>query len=92
MNYLKVLIVFIIGKEDSYRIYIERLFRFIDNPEVNLSNNLAEQRLRHTVVIRKISGGSRSEKGAETTAQLLSVMQTIKMQEGNVINNMMNLL
>ena len=70
----------------------EDLFRFVDHPEVSPSNNLAEQGLRQGVVIRKISGGSRSENGAETTARLLSVMQTIKMQEGNIIDNMINLL
>ncbi|MFH1710868.1 MAG: IS66 family transposase [Nanoarchaeota archaeon] len=70
----------------------EDLFRFVDNPEINPSNNLAEQWLRPAVVIRKVSGGSRSENGAETTAKLLSVMQTIKMQEGNIIENMANLL
>jgi transposase-like protein len=70
----------------------EDLFRFVDNPEVEPTNNLAERGLRHAVIMRKISGGSRSNKGAETTAKLLSVMQTIKMQEGNIIDNMMDLL
>lgn len=70
----------------------EDLFRFVDNPDISPSNNLAEQGLRSGVVIRKVSGGSRSEDGAETTAKLLSVMQTMKMKEGNVIENMMNLL
>ena len=68
------------------------MFRFVDNPEINPSNNLAEQGLRPAVVIRKVSGGSRSKNGAETTAKLLSVIQTIKMQEGNIIDNMTNLL
>jgi len=70
----------------------EDLFRFVDNPEVESTNNLAERGLRHAVVMRKVSGGSKSKKGADTTAQLLSVTQTIKMQEGNFIDNMMNLL
>lgn len=70
----------------------EDLFRFVDNPDISPSNNLAEQGLRQGVVIRKVSGGSRSKDGAETTAKLLSVMQTIKMREGNLIDNMMNLL
>lgn len=74
------------------RTHREDLFRFVDNPEVNSSNNLAEQGIRPAVVIRKVSGGSRSEDGAETTAKLLSVMQTMKMQEGNIIDNMVNLL
>ena len=68
------------------------LFRFIDNKDVSPSNNLAEQGLRSGVVIRKVSGGSRSEDGAETTAKLLSVIQTVKMQEGNIIDNLTNLL
>jgi transposase-like protein len=74
------------------RIHREDLFRFVDNPEINPSNNLAEQGLRPAVVIRKVSGGSRSDDGAETTAKLLSVIQTMRMREGNIIENMTNLL
>lgn len=74
------------------RTHREDLFRFVDNPEINPSNNLAEQGLRSAVVIRKVSGGSRSENGADTTAKLLSVIQTMKMQEGNIIENMTHLL
>jgi transposase-like protein len=70
----------------------EDLFRFVDDSDVSPSNNLAEQGLRSGVVIRKVSGGSRSKEGAETTAKLLSVIQTLKMQEGNIIDNMVNLL
>jgi transposase-like protein len=70
----------------------EDLFRFIDNPEVNPSNNLAEQGLRPAVVIRKVSGGSRSEDGAEITARLLSVLQTVKLQTNNPYESILNLL
>lgn len=70
----------------------EDLFRFVDNPKVNPSNNLAEQGLRPAVVIRKVSGGSRSEDGAEITARLLSVLQTMKLQEVNPFNGAMDLL
>jgi len=68
------------------------LFRFVDNPKIGSTNNLAERGLRHAVVIRKISGGSRSENGAETTCRLLSVLQTAKLQNKNYINFMSNLL
>jgi ribosomal protein L34E/transposase-like protein len=74
------------------RTHREDLFRFIDNPEISPSNNLAERGLRHAVVIRKVSGGSRSGNGADTTAKLLSVIQTMKIQEGNIIENMVDLL
>ena len=45
------------------------------------TNNAAERALRPAVVARKISGGSRSEKGARATAVLLSVLRTA-MQQG----------
>ena len=70
----------------------DNLFRFVDNPEVDSTNNLAERGLRHAVVIRKISGGSRSDKGAETTCRLLSVLQTAKLQSNNHVDFMLNLL
>jgi hypothetical protein len=70
----------------------EDLFRFVDNPEIDSTNNRAERGLRHAVVIRKISNGSRSEKGAEITTKLLSVLQTAKMQNDNPMNFLSNLL
>ena len=70
----------------------EDLFIFVDNPKIGSTNNLAERGLRHAVVIRKISGGSRSDKGAETTCRLLSVLQTAKLQSRDYIGFMSNLL
>ena len=70
----------------------EDLFRFRNNPEIGATNNLAERGLRHAVIIRKISNGSRSEEGAETTAKLLSVLQTIKLQTNNPYEGLLNLL
>jgi len=43
------------------RFHRENLFRFVDNPEIDSTNNRAERGLRHAVVIRKISNGSRSK-------------------------------
>ena len=70
----------------------ENLFRFVDNPEIDSTNNRAERGLRHAVVIRKISNGSRSEDGAEITARLLSVMQSMKLQKVNLFTGMIDLL
>lgn len=64
------------------------LFRFVDNPQIKPTNNLAERGIRPAVVIRKISGGSRSDKGAETTCRLLSVLQTAKLQSRDYIGFM----
>jgi transposase/transposase-like protein len=74
------------------RTHRENLFRFVENPEIDSTNNRAERGLRHAVVIRKISNGSRSEDGAEITARLLSVMQSMKLQEVNPFNGAMDLL
>ena len=70
----------------------ENLFRFVDNPEIDSTNNRAEGGLRPAVIIRKISYGSRSEDGAETTARLLSVLQTVKLQTKNPYKGILNLL
>lgn len=70
----------------------ENLFGFVDNPEIESTNNMAERGLRHAVVIRKISNGSRSDDGAEITARLLSVLQTVKLQTNNPYEGILNLL
>jgi hypothetical protein len=41
-------------------------------------NNLAERSLRPLVVVRKISGGSRSPQGSQTRMTLASVFATLK--------------
>lgn len=45
-----------------------------------LTNNHAERMIRPMVIIRKISGGSRSDKGAATHAVNMSVMQTLSLK------------
>ncbi|MEK6818855.1 MAG: transposase, partial [Nanoarchaeota archaeon] len=63
----------------------ENLFRFVTNPEVDSTNNRAERGLRHDVIIRKISGGNRSNLGARIHECLLSVIQTYKLQNKNIL-------
>lgn len=47
---------------------------------VPLTNNAAERMMRPVAIIRKISGGSRSNAGAKTMAVNMSVMQTIALR------------
>jgi len=54
----------------------DELFQFIIRDGVTADNNLAERTLRPMVVIRKISGGTRSDKGTKTRLGLASVFQT----------------
>lgn len=58
----------------------ENLLTAILHDDVPLTNNLAERSLRKIVVIRKMSGGSRSWNGAKTTVVNMSVYQTIQLQ------------
>ena len=49
---------------------------FVAEPEVPSDNNRAERSLRPLVIARKISGGTRSERGTETKMILASVFGT----------------
>jgi len=62
---------------------IDDLFRFTQDKKVAGDNNLAERGLRKAVIIRKISNGSRSHKGAGILEVLLSVVETAKLQKQN---------
>ena len=71
---------------------IESLFRFVTNPDVDPTNNISERELRHLVLIRKISNGSRSTRGANASAILLSVTQTLRMNKKNVLLGLKDIL
>ncbi len=58
---------------------------FLDHPEIPPDNNLAERTLRLAVTKRKVSGGSRSMKRFQDTANLLTVIQTCRRQGRSVI-------
>ena len=57
------------------------LFTFLRRPGVPPTNNLAEQSLRHLVIFRKISFGTRSDSGLKTHSILPSLVQTAKRQD-----------
>ncbi len=59
---------------------------------VPLDNNLAERGVRPAVIVRKISGGSRSNLGAETFAVNMSIIQTIKMRNQPLIPTLHSLI
>jgi transposase len=59
---------------------------------VSLTNNAAERQIRPAVVIRKISGGSKSTTGAQTFAVNFSVIQTIRMRNQPLIPTLKQLI
>jgi len=50
------------------------LFTFLDHPEVGADNNSSERELRPTATCRKVTGGFRSDWGADLFAALRSVV------------------
>jgi len=59
---------------------------------IPLTNNAAERSIRPAVVIRKISGGSRSDIGAETFAVNFSVIQSIRMRDQPLIPTLQTMI
>ena len=57
-----------------------RLFTFMDHPEVEPTNNQAEQSLRNLVIFRKICFGTRSPEGSHSHGVLPSLLLTAKRQ------------
>ena len=57
-----------------------RFFQWVDHPEIEAENNLAERRLRSLVIARKVSLGSQSEKGLKTRETMMSIIDTIKLR------------
>jgi transposase len=54
----------------------EHLFTFLDHPEVPADNNGSERELRPTATYRKVTGGFRSNRGADLYAAVRSVIGT----------------
>ena len=63
--------------------HVKELFVFVGVPGVPPDNNAAERSLRHLVVSRKISGGTRSQQGTETKMSLASIYGTWRAQGVN---------
>ena len=68
------------------------LFRFTTDPEIDPTNNISERELRALVIIRKISNGSRITRGANATAMLLSIIQTLRFKKENVLEGLQTIL
>ena len=72
--------------------YLPGMFMFVAVPEADATNNAAERSLRPLVVARKISGGSRSERGTKTRMTLQSLIDTWELRNEDPMANMLSLL
>ncbi len=70
----------------------DRLLCFLDHPGIPIENNLAERDLRPGVIIRKLSGGVKSDKGIKSFERHMSIIQTAHKQGLNVFDTIHGLL
>jgi len=63
----------------------EDTLRFLSDPTVPFTNNQAERDLRMMKVRQKISGGFRSDTGAQTFTTLRTVLSTARKQGWNIL-------
>ena len=72
--------------------FIKELFVFVSHPDVPPENNAAERSLRHMVISRKISGGTRSQQGSNTKMTLASLFGAWRAKGLNPLMECRNLL
>ena len=65
-----------------------RILTFVEHPGVPCHNNYGEYLIRIGVLKRKVSFGSKSAKGAEAYATLLSIYTTCKLRDISFIDFM----
>jgi len=69
-----------------------RVLLFLHDPTIEPTNNRGERSLRPAVIVRKLSHGSKNERGAEAFAGFTSVIQTAaKKRDSSIIDALQNL-
>ncbi len=61
----------------------DAVIAFVNNPELPPTNNEAERALRHAVIGRRISYGTRTSEGSLAYSSLLSVIETCRLRNIN---------
>jgi len=69
---------------DRFVDHYESYFRFITEPNVEPTNNLAEQAIRFVAIHRRITQGTRSEDGRRWCERIWTVIQTCGQQRRSV--------
>lgn len=71
---------------NRFRQHGEAYFRFITTPDIDPTNNLAEQAIRFVVIDRYITQGTRSEKGRLWSERIWTVLATCTSQGRNAFD------
>lgn len=73
-------------------LHVDSLFQFVRQPGLSADNNLAERSVRPVVVMRKVSGGTQSERGSRTRMSLASLFGTWRAKGLNPFSECLALL
>jgi len=63
----------------------DAIFRILEHPAWPLTNNEAERALRHWVILRRITQGTRSAQGSKALALFASVIETCRLRKASPI-------
>ena len=64
----------------------EDYFRFMTDPDIEPTNNGTEREIRHTVIDRRITQGTRGQDGMRWSERIWTTIATCKKQNRNVFN------
>jgi transposase len=78
--------------QKRYLKHRQHLFVFLYRTDVSPTNNDSERALRHSVVHRKVTGGFRSQWGADAYAALASVIDTAALNGVNAFDAIQSLV
>lgn len=67
------------------------LFTFLADPDVDATSWRAEQAVRPTTVTRKVCGGNRSDRGAQTQGRMMTMFRTAAQQGIDGVEYLVNL-
>ncbi len=77
---------------NRFRRYWVDWFTFLSQPQVDPDNNDAERGLRPVVIHRKVTGGARSDWGAQLVAMIFSFLESMRRQGKNAVDQLFDLL
>ena len=61
----------------------EAIFRVLEHPHLPLTNNIAERILRHWLILRRITHGTRTDQGSKTLAIMTSIFETCRLRNAS---------
>lgn len=70
----------------------DALFLFLDHPDLEATNHLAEKAIRPAVINRKTSGGNRTFNGAHAQAVIMSILRTAKLRSVSALEVLADML